>query len=292
MQRYDSWKALADDVCGGLAVVDHYLAILGADFPALSNLSPESPLTPPNSTVAYDRESPFVDMANSEEIWPHQIVAVCAHRLGRDDPALDPASSSFVSSLKNSIVTNQNNGLSWLFGRGLTYLRTKSCGAIAADLDIPSDAQCRIEQLKAFADAIPPTNPLFKSESYAEFRGSVGGKLSSWVSNYWKRLQELKKLHAQPLQISFPAALSDPSNAYLSSGQHVDAAGLRALCNKLPKRIGEAGQAVAVLLGESERVPAPEHIASVEEVAHEVAEVTGQVLILQNRVEQENRANR
>lgn len=286
-QRYDSWKALAEDVCGGLAVVDHYLATLGTDFPVLSHLPPESALTPSNSTVAYDRESPFVDMANTEEIWLHQVVAVGAYRLRRDDPALDPTSSSFATSLKNGIVTNQNNGLSWLFGRGLTYLRTKSCDAIAADLDVPSEAQCRIEQLKAFANAIPPTNPLFKSENYTEFRGSVGGKLSSWVSNYWKRLQELKKLHAQPPQISFPAALSDPSNAYLSSGQDVDAAGLRALCNKLPQHIGEAGQAVAALLGESERVPAPEHIASVEEVAHEVAEVTGQVLMLQNRVEQE-----
>ena len=286
-QRYDGWKALADDVCGGLVVVDHHLATLGTDFPALSNLSPESELTPPNCTLAYDRESPFVDMANAEEIWLHQVVAVCAHRLRCDDPALDPASSSFASSLKNSIVTNQNNGLSWLFGRGLAYLRAKGCDEIAADLGVPSDAQCRIEQLKAFADALPPTNPLFKSETYAEFRGSVGGKLSSWISNYWKRLQELEKLHAQPPQISFPAALSGPNNAHLFSGQHVDAEGLKALCNRLPQRIGEAGEAVAVLLGEAEKVPALEHVTSVEEVAHEVAEVTGQVSMLQNRVEQE-----
>ncbi len=284
---FGDWKELAGDVAGALACADTYLATLGPLFPTLASLPPLADTKPENCTFAHDPESPFIDMTGNEEIWLHQAVAVCAGRLVRDAPGLAPPSSKFATKLKDAIVTRKNNGLSWLFGNGLRYLRASDAERIAGDLSIPSSEIRRAQQLKTFADAIPP-NPFFDTDGYAEFRGSVGGKVSSWVANYWKRVHELSALHSEPPDISIPPALRDDENASVFSGQHTDAAGLEALSARLPERIREAGHALAVLRGDTiPRLPGPEDIAAVERVAGDVAELAGQTNMLENRIEQE-----
>ena len=283
-REFNGWRELAD-APGALACADGYLASLGDSFPKLGDLPPPgTDIDPPGATFAYDPESPFVDMGDNEEIWPHQVVAICAGRIKRDAPDSDPSSSGFAATLKNLIVTRQNNGLSWLFGNGLRYLRKTDIDRIAGDLAAPLPELRRARQLKAFADAIPP-NPFFDADGYAGFRASVGGKLASWISNYWKRVRELAALHSRPPDISVPAALRDDENTSLFSGQHADAAGLDALLERLPERIRGAGRALAVLGGDG--VPGPEEIDSVERAAGDVAELAGQFAMLDNRVAQE-----
>ena len=204
---FGSWKELAGDVAGALARADDYLQSLGA-FPKLDRLPPEAVVRPRNCTLAYDPDSPFIDMEEgSEDIWLHRVVSVCLGRMRRD--GLDPSSRGFDKKLKHSVVTVSNNGLSWLFGTGLRYFRENAVEAIAEDLCVPEPERRRVEQLKVFADAVPP-NPFFDVDSYAEFRASVGGKVSSWVSNYRKRLDELDGLHTKPQKIDVPEALRKP----------------------------------------------------------------------------------
>lgn len=128
--------------------------------------------------------------------WRRQVAAL-AKRQRRDAPGIDPSSSDFARELASSVVTRQNNGLSWLFGNGLRYLRGSDVEHIAEDLAVPEREFQRVVQLKAFADATPP-NPFFDTDGYSEFRGSAGGKISSWVSNYWKRVRELATWHSAP----------------------------------------------------------------------------------------------
>ena len=283
-RKFDGWKALAEDVEGALACADRHLATLGDSFPNLSGLMTVTEVRPENCTFAYDAESPFVDMADNKQIWLHQTVAVCAGRLKRDTPGINPSSPEFARDLKDAVVTRQNNGLSWLFGNGLRYLRTSNVGCIAKDLSVPDSDIQRVEQLKKFAATIPD-NPFFDTDSYAEFRGSTGGKLSSWASNYWKRVRELAASHSKPPDISIPEALLNAENASLFSGQHTDAAGLEALSERIPKRIENAGRALAVLSGDG--VPESKDIDLVEEVAGDVAELFGQIAMLNNRIDQE-----
>ena len=283
-RKFSGWKELADDAVGALACADEYLAILGDSFPKLGTLPPATAETDTSGTLAYDPESPFVDMTGNEAIWLHQVVAVCAGKLQRDMPGLDPTSSKFAGCLNGEVVTSQNNGLSWLFGKGLRSLRNSSIADLVEDLAIPHTQRRRVEQLKAFADAIP-VNPLFDTDGYAEFRGSVGGKIASWVSNYWKRIRELTVLHAQPPDVSIPERLTDAENASLFSGQHTDAAGLPALSHRVPDRVQEAGAALAVLSGGG--IPGLQEIETVEAVASEVAELAGQLAMLDNRINQE-----
>ena len=280
--KLKGWKSLAGNVPGALACADKYLAIRGDSFPKLGNLPAETEVRPPNCTFAYDAESPFVNMAGNERIWLHQTVAVCAARLKRDRFA--PSLSRFQALLKNAVVTRSNNGLQWLFGNGLRYLRKTDAECIAEDLSVPDDELQRVKQLKAFADAIP-ANPFFDTDGYAEFRLSVGGKISSWVANYWKRVRELEELHSQPPQISIPSALLDDGNRFLFSGQHSDAAGLEALAKRIPERIEQAGSAFAVLSGDG--IPGPQHIEDIERVADSMIEIAGQVAMLDNRIGQE-----
>lgn len=282
--KFSGWRELAEDAAGALACADEYLATLGDSFPKLGALPPATAETDTSGTLAYDPESPFVDMSGNEAIWLHQAVSVCASRLRRDMPALDPTSSRFTGHLKGCVVTSQNNGLSWLFGTGLRDLRASNIEQIAEELAVPRGEQRRVEQLKAFADAIP-VNPLFDTDGYAEFRGSVGGKIASWVSNYWKRIRELTVLHAQPPDVSIPERLTDAENAPLFSGQHTDAAGLPALSHRVPDRVREAGAALAVLSGGG--IPGLQEIETIEAVASEVAELAGQLAMLDNRIDQE-----
>ena len=283
-REFDGWRDLAENNEGALAFAGRHLATLGASFPSLGSLPTGTDLRPESCTFACDPESPFVDMAGNEQIWPHQTVALCAGRLKRDTPGIDPSSSDFARELAFSVVTRQNNGLSWLFGNGLRYLRTSDVEHIAEDLAVPERELQRVTQLKAFADAIPP-NPFFGTDGYSEFRGSAGGKVSSWVSNYWKRVRELAAWHSDPPDLSIREALLNADSASLFSGQHTDAAGLEALSKRIPARIERAGRALSVLSGDG--VPKPEDIAIVEEVAGDVAELIGQIAMLDNRIDQE-----
>ncbi len=282
--KFSGWKDLADDVAGALACADEYITTLGDSFPKLGKLPPATAGTDSSGTLVYDPESPFVDMAGNKEIWLHQVVAVCAGRLQRDMPGLDPTSSKFAGRLNGEVVTSQNYGLSWLFGKGLRSLRNSSIEHLVEDLAVPHTERRRVKQLKVFADAIP-VNPIFKTDGYAEFRGSVGGKIASWVSNYWKRIRELTALHAQPPNVSIPERLADSENASLFSGQHTDVAGLVALSNRVPERVQEAGAALAVLRGGN--IPGSQEIETIEAVASELTELRGQFAMLDNRLEQE-----
>ena len=282
--KFDGWHSLAKDVTEALACTDEYLSSRGQSFPKLSALPPETDFQPSMSTFAYDPDACFVDMADTEHIWLHQAVAVCAGRIKRDSPDLEAASAAFPKRLNKEIATQSQNGLQWLFGRGLQYLRTSDAKSIAEDLCVPDSGMRQVEQLKKFADAIPD-NPFFKAPHYAEFRNSVGGKITSWVSNYWNRIRELDALRAIEQQIDFPDALLGQENAFLFSGQHSNAAALKALWQRLPERIGRAGEVLSVLKGGG--IPTPDDIAAVEQVAADVTEFAGQIAMLRNRLEQE-----
>ena len=282
--KFSGWTELAANAASALACTDEHLATLGCLFPKLSTLPPATAGTSPSGTVAYDPESPFVDMTGTEAIWLHQVVAVCARRLKLEMPGIDPTSSKFAGRLNDYVVTSKNNGLSWLFGNGLRSIRQSSVEHLVEALAVPHTERRRVEQLKAFADAIP-VNPLFDTDGYAEFRGSVGGKIASWVSNYWKRIRELTALHSQPPDVSIPEPLKDTENGSLFSGQHTDAAGFIALSNRVPERVQEAGNALAALSGGG--IPGSQEIKTIEAVASELTELTGQFVMLDNRLEQE-----
>ena len=281
------WKELKNNVTEAMACADRHLATLG-DFPKLGNLPSQTGLTPKNCTVAYDAQSPYIQMNGNEKIWIHQVVAVCAARLRREKPDLTLSSSKFATELQSLVVTSQNNGLSWLFGKGLCYFREASLENIAADLRVPEAEIHRVRQLKEFADAIPK-NSFFAKDSYPEFRTSVGGKISSWVASYWKRLEELSKLHSSSPNIEIPQKLLLPENEYLFSGQHTDATSLKDLCEQLPQRIKAAKNALEILRGDD--VPELTHIETIKRVADYVSALIGQIEMLNNRIKQEMERN-
>ena len=283
-EAFSGWKELADNAAHALTCADDYLATLGDRFPKLSDMPLPTGGNTQTGTLAFDSESQFLNMTGNEEIWLHQVVAICAGRLKRDMPEIDPSSRKFASRLTGSIVSSQNNGLSWLFGKGLRFLRQSSVTQIAETLSVSQNEHRRIEQLKEFADAIP-VNPFFATDGYAEFRGSVGGKISSWVSNYWKRMCELTALHSQPPDITISEGLLASENTALFSGQHTDAPDLIALSAQIPDRVGDAGKALSVLSGAG--VPGSDDIAKVEAVAGNLTELIGQLDMLDNRIQQE-----
>ena len=99
------------------------------------------------------------------------------------------------ANLKEAIVSFNNNALSWLFGDGLRYLRTQTVDKLMADFAVSQQRRPAIERLLDYANSLPIPTPLFAHKHYADFRQSIGGKITSWVSNYLKRLTDLHSFY-------------------------------------------------------------------------------------------------
>jgi len=276
--RFGGWKELTADTSTALACADDYLQSLGP-FPKLGSLPPEANVLPESCTLAYDARAPFVEMVeDSEDIWLHKVVSVCAAGICRSGQ--EPTTSG----LNEAVVTASNNGLQWLFGKGWRYLRENTVEKIAEDLSVPEPEFRRVRQLKAFADAIP-RNPFFDTDSYAEFRGSTGGRVSSWVTNYWQRLDQLNELHDRPPEIGIPEALHKPENGALFSDLDTDAASLEARCAQLAERVQSASESLTILRGGG--IPDDRHISEIGRAANYVADLAGQIAMLSNGIDQE-----
>lgn len=171
----------------------------------------KSAALPDGSSIAFDPSS-VLYKANT----PLACNFVIAVILGRAGGAGD---SKYV---KNNLTTQTNNALSWLFGKGLRLLRTENENTLADMYGVPFDRIECIRQLKEAAKAVTPPAEFGELCSLAKFRSSLGGKLDSWVSNYVKRLNELKALLA-----SLPENLKLPQEFAAGSPNFVKWSGCR-----------------------------------------------------------------
>ncbi len=275
----DGWKDLEEHPEKGLSAADRYFQAQG-DFPSLTGLPPSVPLTPQNSTVAFEGDP--VCLNPSDNTLLHQAVARCAGRILQEQPNLSPDKNRFINQLQDELVSSQNNGLSWLFGVGFKYWKEMSVDQLADDYKVKSTDLDALKQVKSFIDAIP-LNPLFDTPHYGEFRASVAGKMRSWVKNYWKRLLDLKS-QLGTANINLPEGLDEQRAENLFSGLLIDSKGLRQVTDKLPSRLKKAEDTIDRLMGDGN--PTSDDIEQVETVAAEISAFIGQVEQFNNQLEQ------
>lgn len=190
--HFDSWRSLLAQPELGCQCVDRVLKNFGT-FPNLfDSVTKHQVSLPPNSSIAYSASAPFFSIRE----LPPQIVpyAVIACILNYPEAQTEVDKSKFV---KLHLTTNTASGLSWLFNKGLDLFRSETVESLCSLFDVPETKKDRIEQIKDSALAINPQNYFYKGKNalgYHDFRTNLAGKLDSWVTNYLKRLEELKDI--------------------------------------------------------------------------------------------------
>lgn len=192
--RFHSWQELKDNQEEVCAAVD--VALSGfADFPKLHDMVKKASAQqqlPSGSTIVFDDSLPFIELkSDNEDIAPYAAASII---LSYPEKKEDEKSPAFVSA---HLTTATASGLSWLFNKGIKLFKEKNLEELLAIFSVPEAAQARIEQIREAALAIPEQQSFFcgeKSFGYHEFRSAFAGRIDSWMTNYIKRLAELKDI--------------------------------------------------------------------------------------------------
>ena len=278
----EEWGGVQENPRMALKSFVHEFQEIDPDFPDFSQINIKD-IEPDNRTFACDPEMSFHDMETEpSEHWAHHSVSVIVQSLLRDGE--DPQNLT-AKKIQTRFITLSQNGLSWLFGNGLIWLQNTSAKEIAEKLGIPDDEGQRVSQLQTFARALPCQDSLWLEDGFGKFRKRVGGKLDSWVNNYWQRLDGLQKYFDSPSPIKISPNLLEEDHRNLFSGSNMSGSDLKHAVNiVLPKKIDKAKKSVQALRGGAEYEEAD--IRIVEEATEYLISLIGEIEILNNRIEQ------
>ena len=251
------WAGLADQPEHALTAIGKALKTHRAKFPSFTPLAPATPHRPPTSTLCLDPDAPFVPMGSNNILWLHQCLAILAARLRETDPDLTITHRKFGEALGLALTTTESAGISWLFGKGLTYFRETSLSQITKDFDATTKDRPRVRQLIQFAQAIP-ADPLFAGTHHRHYANRVGARLRGWVSNYCNRLQELHTTYQTLPSFKMRPSLGRPQLSYLFNQLGFSASDLTSLTKSLPIQIKRALRCIEILTGDG--IPDESHI--------------------------------
>ena len=237
-----------------------------------------------NATIAQDDERPMETLSPDDaEFFPHKIAALAARESRADGIAEEKIPREFATRLFSG---TSPNALSWLFGAGLADLLANpevadDEAARLLDADIR-----RVRQLREFARAVPLPPPFCGKANYADFRVAVAGKLQGWLSNYWRRLNELRARVENPSFAKPPAELDDSRLDPLLRRANIRRDDIRDAANALPRAFADARDALDILAGLRETLPGPADIAKFDELNAAVDELAAKLRTLKNFAEQ------
>lgn len=280
--EFSSWSDLQSQTTEACACIDRFLSSRGWKLPAIESMAKAAkPSGPPNATIAFDplALTPEGDISGIE---PHLVVAMRL-RDSRSEGVSD--GKKLRAAVQQKITTDNNAGMSWLFGVGLKYLQETALTALASDFAVPPKRLAQLQSVADHAKAIPP-NDLFEGASYAQFRMTTGGRLDSWVGNYLNRLFQLEALisvTADPF--SLPSIFFEAEGADFLSGTGLNAQELQGLIATAEVQRGHALAALTPLLGKSANLPTKEDIATIEGYARLVDSLAGVFAMIRAKVD-------
>jgi hypothetical protein len=277
------WSDIRKNVSGCLTIIDALLASHNLNFPqlapAFSNL-PEQ--REPAGTLDFDARLPKrLDIEN--ELLPYQAIAAQASLLIELGEILD------AESLKKAITSSgKYEAFDWLFNKGLNYWKTEKLSEIQNYYDLSDDFAPYIGRIKEWALAIP-TEQLFKKGTYEVYKTTTGLKLTSWISNYWKRLEALQSSldDLDTTTLTLHQDLFSEEAQRWFSGQSASATELQQLIRQIEIRKADVQQALNVLRGEAGTLPTHQDIQTFESFSELLTMVDGEVELLNNRLQQE-----
>ena len=263
-----------------LKLFDKTMADCGFKLPSiLTSYSSFKDLKVKNSTIVFDPDLPRVSPSSLENAMFHAVVA---QKLGTI-----PSDSPSVKELQDKITTHTNSGLSWLFGSGFIYWRDTSLKTIVEEYEIPPEAHDAVDELQKWFKAVDD-DILFGSSHYSDFRTSVGGKIDSWIANYYKRLEEIKKVHEGiDLSWELPSELREEKASRYLSGIGLTADQLEENIHSLTEKRDHVHDSLTRLKGQSDDLPSEEDVKKIEDFSDDLDSLAGVFAAIQNLVKQD-----
>ncbi len=285
--KVKQWKDLKTSICICLDALDKVLKKKNKKFPALvpCEAAIASPLTPENTTFAFDENAKISPTLNSA-LMPYQVIAGQSALLRAEGKEVNKAT------LQGAITTASNNALSWIFGSGLAIWKAETVENLCKAYHVPDKYRFCVERVKAWAELIP-LDALYGDASFAKYRSQIGGKLDSWIANYFKRLIDLEALlnTFDWNEIKFPESLLEKECEYLFSGSSRTASELNELIKQISDEQKPCQEALDFLTGKKEDLPQKTHLESFEEFGVIITDFVGEIQSLNNRMEQEEKGD-
>lgn len=255
--NFESWQDLKKRTDEACLAIDEALAAFSDALPKIGPMfkaASEAATLPQNSTIAFDPDAE--PHACPPSLLPYRAVAT----------ALGHSAEPSAEEAQNGLTTKGNHeGLSWLLGSGLTFLRNSSVEDIQTAYGIPASKKLAATLLKEAVDAIPEQTMLAigSETTYSKFRQNLGGHLDSWIANYVSRLLELyEMLQNLPEQIELPQELGKPEYEDLFAGISRSVPEVRNAIEALNGDRAHAWEAIRKLLGFGE-YPEEQDVADV-----------------------------
>jgi len=279
---FKSWPELNSEVAKALRIFDASSATLELSLPELEiGFNKIEQLTPDNSSIDFDADLATLPLNELGETALHAVVAQKLRCLKQS--RVKPSRAK----LQMAITTNTNNALSWLFGSGFQHWKENPANKLSEEYVVSEQHKHKIESLKEWFDAIPEET-LFGHKNYSKFRSELGGKIDSWVANYYSRLDELNGLiNKIAAGYQLPAILKQSEYIDLFSGLGFTAEQLESITNSIAGEAKDAKAVLDILLGETDALPTEENISVIDEFSSKIEGLFGLFEILRNRIEQE-----
>lgn len=201
LNNFSSFNELNKNLESACALIDTALYNNGCNTPSLKKMYLNSrnliQNLYPGTTIVFNPDfKPFNYDIKQE---PYLVVAtVLSNKTDETEP------SKFV---KNNFTTENFNGLSWLLNTGLDLFRTQEINSLCKYFNVPDNHKQIVQNLKNIAVSVPVISAKTseKFSKYSKFRSMIGGHLDSWITNYVKRITEIKNLIEKlPSEITLP----------------------------------------------------------------------------------------
>jgi hypothetical protein len=276
------WAHLRDNVETCLKAVDTALASFGYDFPQLATCQAAlEPMKPDNSTLDFSAIS-LTCSELDDALMPYQVISAQANLMLQEGITVDK------TGLQKRITTETHMAMSWLFNKGLAYWTTTPLASICDDYQLTTADAWKAERIQQWMRALP-RDALYGETKYDKYRSAVGGKLDSWIANYWSRLETLQNLlnDLDTTALTLHPDLFSEQALHWFSGQSASATELQQLIRQIKIRKADVQQALNILRGEAGTLPTHQDIQIFESFSELLTMVDGEVELLNNRLQQE-----
>lgn len=203
MAAFESFSEMVSDPIKALSIVDGYF--------------PDSPVTLLNqykkikelkfkAPILFDEHSKWFDPyeVSNERLW-QRVIALKHQQLEAKMDFQSMPKAKQTNLMKDAILTNNANALSWLYGKGLNTLREMTADEIDENVFNGEHLE-RAEILKKAIKQVPIA-PAFHG-NWSKYRSNTAGFLGSAISNYISRLHEISNHVAEiPDSFNLPSAL-------------------------------------------------------------------------------------
>ena len=264
-----STKDLKANLKEVLACFDRVLKGYSGNFKVLENdFSILDSHNPPSRIIAFDRDQKSLALnyrIGNKEMLPYYAVSFCNQRRVRlKEVNTGDFSKEAGKGINLGLLGQTNEPFSRPLGAGVDYYKNTSTEDILKDLKMDDSERSKVDELKTLYDMVE-FEYLFDKDSGSKYRTALGGKLGSFISNFWSRLHDLNFVveSFQPWDLAQEVYAAK----YLFKKTYLGLEGFKDSLQYLNENIPALKQPLMRLAGYSDDLPTPDDISIFENIS-------------------------